>query len=205
MKKNESSKKIYTKKHMMRIDNKINLLGVSSKLNTMTFLNTQLITTIIIFVFVLINYKYGYIFSIVITAIYYYLFEKILLDKKIKQREKRLNIDAIYFFEVLTLSLQTGRNLSEAISITTNSVDNDLSLEFKEALRETRFGKSLTESLTDMQSKIPSDSINNIILSLTQANIYGSSIIDTMYNQVDYLREKRKLEVKAFISKVPTK
>ena len=55
-----------------------------------------------------------------------------------------------------------------------------------------------------MQSKIPSDSINNIILSLTQANIY-SSIIDTMYNQVDYLREKRKLEVKAFISKVPTK
>lgn len=205
MKKNESSKKIYTKKHMIRVNNKINLLGVSSKLNTMTFLNTQLITTIIIFVFVLINYKYGYIFSIIISAIYYYLFEKILLDKKIKQREKRLNIEAIYFFEVLTLSLQTGRNLSEAISITTNSVDNDLSLEFKEALRETRFGKSLTESLTDMQSKIPSDSINNIILSLTQANIYGSSIIDTMYNQVDYLREKRKLEVKAFISKVPTK
>ena len=143
MKKNESSKKIYTKKHMIRVNNKINLLGVSSKLNTMTFLNTQLITTIIIFVFVLINYKYGYIFSIIISAIYYYLFEKILLDKKIKQREKRLNIDAIYFFEVLTLSLQTGRNLSEAISITTNSVDNDLSLEFKEALRETRFGKSL--------------------------------------------------------------
>ena len=85
MKKNESSKKIYTKKHMMRIDNKINLLGVSSKLNTMTFLNTQLITTIIIFVFVLINYKYGYIFSIVITAIYYYLFENILLDNKLIQ------------------------------------------------------------------------------------------------------------------------
>ena len=55
MKKNESSKKIYTKKHMMRIDNKINLLGVSSKLNTMTFLNTQLITTIIIFVFVYLS------------------------------------------------------------------------------------------------------------------------------------------------------
>ena len=74
MKKNESSKKIYTKKHMIRVNNKINLLGVSSKLNTMTFLNTQLITTIIIFVFVLINYKYGYIFSIIISAIYYYLF-----------------------------------------------------------------------------------------------------------------------------------
>ena len=46
---------------------------------------------------------------------------------------------------------------------------------------------------------------NNIILALTQANIYGSSIISTMYNQVDYLREKRKMEVKATISKIPTK
>ena len=64
---------------------------------------------------------------------------------------------------------------------------------------------SLTERLTDMQNRIPSDSINNIILALTQANIYGSSIISTMYNQVDYLREKRKMEVKATISKIPTK
>ena len=56
-----------------------------------------------------------------------------------------------------------------------------------------------------MQKKIPSDSINNIILALTQANVYGSSIISTMYNQIDYLREKRKMEIKAQISKIPTK
>ena len=133
------------------------------------------------------------------------MFEKIFLDNKIKKRTKKLNSEAIYFFEVLTLSLQTGRNLNEAISVTVNSVDGELSLEFKEALRQIRFGKSLNESLSDIQKAIPSDSINNIILSLTQANIYGSSIIDTMYNQVDYLREKRKMEVKAAISKVPTK
>ncbi len=202
---NNKSKKIYSKKQIERINNKINLLGVSSKYNTITFLNLRLITSVLIFLFILVNYRYGYLFSIIIVLIYYSLFEKILLDAKIKKREKKLNIEAIYFFEVLTLSLQTGRNLAEAILITTNSVDNELSLEFKEALRETKFGKSLTESLNDMQSRIPSDSINNIILALTQANIYGSSIIDTMYNQVDYLREKRKMEVKAVISKVPTK
>ena len=116
-----------------------------------------------------------------------------------------MNNEAIYFFEVLTLSLQTGRNLTEAVTITVNSIDSEISKEFKEAIRQTRFGKSLTESFNDMQKKIPSDSINNIILSLTQANMYGSSIIDMMYNQVDYLRERRKLEVKATISKVPTK
>ena len=142
---------------------------------------------------------------IIFAILYYYLFEKVFLDNKIKMRTEKLNNEAIYFFEVLTLSLQTGRNLEEAISITINSVDSELSLEFKEALREIKFGKSLTESLIDMQKNIPSDNINNIILTLTQANIYGSSIINTMYNQVDYLREKRKMEVKAAISKVPTK
>ena len=201
----KDAKKIYSKKQIEKIETKIKLLGVSSKYDALTFLNIRLITSILIFLIILINYKYGYIFSIIIVILYYYLFEKILLDNKINKRRKKLNIEAIYFFEVLTLSLQTGRNLVEAISITTNSIDSELSLEFKEALRETKYGKSLNESLSDMQSKIPSDSINNIILALTQANIYGSSIIDTMYNQVDYLRERRKLEVKAAISKVPTK
>ena len=32
---------------------------------------------------------------------------------------------------------------------------------------------------------------------------YGNSIIDNLYSQIDYLREKRKLEVKGRISKVP--
>ncbi len=201
----KDAKKIYSKKQIEKIETKIKLLGVSSKYDALTFLNIRLITSILIFLIILINYKYGYIFSIIIVILYYYLFEKILLDNKINKRRKKLNVEAIYFFEVLTLSLQTGRNLVEAISITTNSIDSELSLEFKEALRETKYGKSLNESLSDMQSKIPSDSINNIILALTQANIYGSSIIDTMYNQVDYLRERRKLEVKAAISKVPTK
>lgn len=201
----KDAKKIYSKKQIEKIETKIKLLGVSSKYDALTFLNIRLITSILIFLIILINYKYGYIFSIIIVILYYYLFEKILLDNKINKRRKKLNVEAIYFFEVLTLSLQTGRNLVEAISITTNSIDSELSLEFKEALRETKYGKSLNESLSDMQSKIPSDSINNIILALTQANIYGSSIIDTMYNQVYYLRERRKLEVKAAISKVPTK
>lgn len=205
MKSDNKSRSIYSKRQIKRINDKINLLGVSSKYSTLSFLNIRLITSIMIFLFILINYKYGYIFSIVITILYYYFFEKVLLDTKINERRRKLDIEAIYFFEVLTLSLQTGRNLAEAISITINSVDSELSLEFKEALRQTKFGKSLSESLTDMQSKIPSDNINNIILALTQANIYGSSIIDTMYNQVDYLREKRKMEVKAMISKVPTK
>ena len=203
--KNELFKGLFNKNTIKRIEDKINLLGSSCSYDTLTFLSVRLITSVLLFILVLIMFEYGYILSIVFSILYFYLFEKIVLDSKIKKRTNRLNIDAIHFFEVLTLSLQTGRNLLEAISITVNSIDSELSYEFKKALRETKFGKSLTESLIDMQKNIPSDNINNIILALTEANIYGSSIIETLYNQIDYLREKRKMEVKAAISKIPTK
>lgn len=197
--------RIFNKRTIKKIEDKVKLLGASNKYDAITLLGTRLVTSIFFFVFIFSFFDYGYILAIVFIIVYYFLFEYVMLDNKIKRREKKLNNEAIYFFEVLTLSLQTGRNLAEAIEITVNSVDGDLSLEFKETLRETGFGKSLTESLNDMQKRIPSDSINNIILALTQANIYGSSIISTMYNQIDYLREKRKMEIKAQISKIPTK
>ena len=126
-------------------------------------------------------------------------------DRKIKKRTILLENEAIQFFEVLTLSIDTGRNLSGGLEVTTNNVSGELSREFKETLREVTFGKSLVEAVNDMQERIPSESINNIILSLNQANFYGNNVIDNLYQQVDYLREKRKMEVKAKISKLPIK
>ena len=204
-KKNSVLRNLFNKRKLRKIETKINLLGLESKYDAESFLSIRVITSVLLFIIIFSNFKYGYIVGIVIVILYYFAFEKVLLDSKIKMRSKRLDNEAIYFFEVLTLSLQTGRNLAEAISMTTNSIDSELSNEFKEALRETKYGKSLTESLNDMQKYIPSDNINNIILSLTQANMYGSSIIDTMQNQVDYLREKRIMEVKSAISKIPVK
>ena len=203
--KHELSRRIYNKKMIEKTEKKIKLLGINNKLETMDFLNARLLLCILVFFLSLYLFKFGFIIGPILTIIMYYLIEKAILDDKIKNRKEDLESEAMHFFEVLTLSLETGRNLEEALNVTMNSIDGDLSLEFKEAMRETKFGKSLKESLVDMQKNIPSESINNIILALTQSNMYGSSIIETMYNQVDYLREKRKLEIKAEISKVPIK
>jgi len=205
MNKHELSRRIYNQKTVEKIENKIKLLGLDNNIETIDFLNSRLIACILIFFLSLYLFKFGFIIGPILTLISYYLIEKIIIDDRIKKRKEQLESEAMHFFEVLTLSLETGRNLEESLKVTMNSIEGDLSKEFKEAIRETKFGKSLRESLTDMQKNIPSESINNIILALTQANMYGSSIIETMYNQVDYLREKRKLEIKAEISKVPIK
>ena len=68
-----------------------------------------------------------------------------------------------------------------------------------------KFGKSLVESLQDMKKRIPSETINNIILGITQTNVFGNSIVGTMYDQVEFLRDKQILEIKGQIAKIPNK
>lgn len=199
------TKTIYNKKSIKRMDKKIKKLGISNDIDTITFMNLRIISTIILFVIILLITRYGYFIAPIASIVYYILYEKVLLDDRLKRRAIKLESEATYFFEVLTLSLETGRNLEQAISVSIKNIDSELSDEFKNATREVKFGKSLTESLEDMQRYIPSDSINNIILTLTQADLYGNSIINTMYNQIDYLREKEILEKKAIISKIPIK
>ena len=199
----EFIKKIYSKNYVNKIVSKVKLLGTGNNTNPYDFLLCRILTSVILFCLCLYSFEYGYIISPCAVVIYYYLFNDIFLDSKIRKRNVELEKEAMHFFEVLTLSLETGRNLAEAIDVTTSNVSGKLSDEFKEAIREVSFGKSLSEALNDMQDRIPSDTINNVVLSLTQSNLYGNSIIENLYTQIDYLREKRKMEVKGRISKVP--
>ena len=203
MNRQEFIKKIYSKNYINKIVNKVKLLGMDNDIEPYNFLIIRLITSVLVFCICLYCFDYGYIIAPCATVIYNYLFNDIFLDSKIRNRNIELEKEAMHFFEVLTLSLETGRNLAEAIEVTTGSVSGKLSDEFKEAIREVTFGKSLSEALNDMQDRIPSDTINNVVLSLTQSNLYGNSIIENLYTQIDYLREKRKMEVKGKISKVP--
>ncbi|MCI6847913.1 MAG: type II secretion system F family protein [Erysipelotrichaceae bacterium] len=203
MNKSEFVNRIYSEKYVSKVISKVKLLGYDSNVSAYDIILIRLFTSLILFILMLYVFDYGYIFGPIITLIYYFMFNRIVLDNKIKNRMIKLENEAMHFFEVLTLSLETGRNLASAIEVTTLNVSGILSSEFSEAVREVTFGKSLNEALTDMQERIPSETINNIILSLTQSNLYGNSIIDNLYSQIDYLREKRKLEVKGRISKVP--
>lgn len=203
MNKDDFINRVYSNNYIKKMEEKVKLLGVTNKLNYQDLIIGRLLSSFIIFMLILYINRYGYILAPIITVIYYFAFNYFILDKKIKIRTIKLENEAMHFFEVLTLSLETGRNLIEAIDVTTSNVSGLLSDEFKEAIREVGFGKSLNEALKDMQERIPADTVNNIILSLTQANLYGNSIIESLYDQIDYLREKRKLEVKGRISKVP--
>lgn len=198
-------KKIYRKKDYEKIEEKIISLGDDAIFDTLTFCNLRLFSSIVVFFVVMYTTKLGYITAPFLTIIYYYLFYLVFITVPIRKRTTKLDFEALHFFEILTLTLESGKNLEQAIKITCDNVDSNLSREFQKALFELNFGKPLMDSLDDMRKRIPSETINNIILNIIQTHIFGNSILDTMYNQIDFLREKQILRIKGQINKIPNK
>ena len=196
---------IYREKTINELNKKIKLLGINYKYNIYKFMTLRIISSIILFIVVLFLNDLGYILSPIITYLYYSLLPSMYFNPLIKKRSNRLDYQAMYFFEILALSIESGNNLINALKVTSNSIDNELSYEFREVIKEVEIGKSLDEAMTSLKERIPSDTINNIILNIKESNLFGNNIIDTLYNQIDYIREKIVLENRAKISKLPLK
>ena len=204
---NNVIKKIYRNKSLEDIQEKINMIGSNTKIkyNAAMFITVRIISTILVALFLIFVTHTRYIYIPFILIAYYYLFYYIFITDKINKRIKKLDREALTFFEILTLTLESGRNLENSIEIAATNVHSELSDEFKRALVEVKLGKSLMEALEDMKARIPSETINNIVLNITQTEVFGNNILQTMYNQIEFLREKEILEIKGQINKIPNK
>ena len=197
--------KIYSKKTIESLNHNLLCLGKDTKYTFTSFCKDRIITSIALFLILITFTKFGYITAPFITIIYYYLFYYLNITRKLNKKNLRLEHESLYFFEILTLTLESGKNLKEALEVTCHNVKSEISDEFKKALEELKYGKSLNESLNSLKDRISSDTINNIILNIIQTSQFGNSILDTLYNQVDFLRDKQILEIKKQINKIPNK
>ncbi len=196
--------RIYRKKDIELVSSMISMMG-KTNLTVGSFLNTRLLLSILAFILVLILADFSYVLAPAAAVAVYYGYYYVMITSPIKRRITKLDHEALSFFEILTLTLESGRNLENSLEITVDNVDSELSNEFKKTLLEIKFGKSLIETLEGMKQRIPSETINNIILNMTQTSIFGSNILDTMNNQIDFLRDKQLLEVKERMNRLPNK
>ena len=194
---------LYRKNTINKINKKLKLSN-SKRIDAVTFMNLRLLSSFIIFLLFIIFNNKGYIYGPISFILVYLLFEY-LLDLKIKRRKNKLNYEAIFYFQVLVLTLESGKNLQGGIELTCKSINSEISNEFKKTLDEINLGRSLVEALNNMKERIPSEEINTVILNITQSTIFGNNVIDSLNNQIDYLRDKKLLDIKASINKMPLK
>ncbi len=176
-----------------RIKKKVSLLGL--RLDYKLFIYMRLITSAILFVFLLFTIDYGYLVAPIATIVYYIFSEYVILNLGIKRRKYILETDALEFFPIFLLALKSGNNIKNALKISVELVDNELSQEFKLVLRSIEAGKSLDESLNLLNKRIPSQIIANIILSVIEAKRHGNTLNNTINNQLSYIKERQKKDI----------
>lgn len=187
-----------------KIDKQIAYLG-NVDFDAAKFSSVRLLTTVVLMLLLYYFTEISYFVIPFLAIAYYYFLYYVIILLPIKRRCEKLEREALSFFEILTLSLESGRNLEKSLEITVSNFSSELSDEFKKALVEAKYGKSLVEALKDMKKRIPSETINNIILSITEASLFGSSLVDNMYSQIDFLRDKQMLSVREKINQIPNK
>ena len=196
---------LFSSSTINRIEKKCNLMGIEKKDNFADILIIRLFGTAFIFILLLFIGDNGFITAPLFAAIFYYSVENIYLDGKIKKRASKLDYESLFFFQVLTLSLESCKDLKGAIELTCENIDSTVSKEFKKTIEEVDFGKSISEALTDMKKRIPSETIKSVLVNITQSNIQGNNIIDSLNSQIEYIRNKKILEIKGTINKMPLK
>lgn len=199
------ARRIYRYQTISKYVKKARLLGYKDEKIVFHFLNTRLLISVLLFSYFFIFSDLNHVVAPVVTIVFYNAFSYFMFDYQIQKRARRLEKEAIYFFEVLTLSLEAGKSLIQGLKLTVSSVNNELSHEFASAIREMDYGKSFHDALTDFRNRIPSDSIQNVILNITEAYTSGSDITNALRNQVDYIQNKRVMDIKATINQIPIK
>ena len=176
---------VYSKKTIKRIEKKYELMGIEKKGNAYNFLFNRILLTITIFIIALTIFKSGYLLAPILSIVFYFSSEYLYLDKIIENRASKLDYEALFYFQVLALSLESGKDLRGALLLTSSNIDSTVSREFKKTVEETNYGKSLSEALSDMKKRIPSEAINSVIVNINQSNIYGNNIIESLNNQIE--------------------
>ena len=186
-----------------RIDKKMKYAGMI--VNPNIFILMRLASSLILLVFLLFFSSYGYIVGPIVTIIYYYFIEYVILDIQIGKRKQQLEEESLEYFPILLLCLNGSNNIKKAITLTNEQVNNSLSKEFERVIRNVKIGKSLDEALTLMKDRVPSTFIINIIVNLIEANRMGNSISLSIKDQLDYIENKRKNKIIKYHKMMPFK
>ena len=196
---------LFSSKTINRVKKKCELMGIEKRDGYDDILVTKLFGTLFLFFYFIFTSNKGYIIGPVVSAFFYYYVEYIYLDGKIRKRASKLDYEALFFFQVLTLSLESGKDLKGALELTCKNIESTVSKEFKKTIEEVDYGKSLNEALVDMKKRIPSETIRSVLVNITQSNVQGNSIVDSLNSQIEYIRNKKLLEIKGIINKMPLK
>jgi len=111
--------------------------------------------------------------------------------------QRKIEQEVPYFLDLLTLTLQSGSNLEQALISTTKCYESQLSKKISHRLQELNWGRSVEAILKDLKIEIRNEDFSHFLNSVTRAKKLGVSLSETLAIQVEILRTKRRQKAEA--------
>ena len=120
--------RFYEKNRIDRLKIKIKMLGINY--DPYILLSSKVILSVLLFLVLLIN-TCGIIVPVIVAILFYFIIGFLFIDLRIYLRMRRLEKDAVDYVPLLLLSMENGRNIRSAIEVSCETINNELSREFK--------------------------------------------------------------------------
>lgn len=190
-------------------DRKLIQGGVDETIDAETYLSLSILHAIALSLFGLIFvaapgsfYKLFGLF----LMIYGFLFPQTWLRIVIRKRHSEIQRALPNVLDLLTLSVEAGRDFLTALQDILASRDDDaLSVELRRVFRETQLGKTRREALRALAHRVGHPDLSSVVDALVQADELGVSIANILRVLGDQMRQKRYFIAEKKANEAPTK
>lgn len=167
---------------------------------------TLVMPAIILFIFLQVNADPKRILLMVgAVAMMGILFPNLILNGKIRNRQKDIMKTLPDIMDLLTVSVEAGLSFDSALSKVVDKMPGVLSREFDVLLQEMKVGKSRKEAMYQMTDRIGVMDFRSFISAVVQADQLGVSLGRVLRIQSEQIRQNRKQRIQEKAMKAPIK
>ncbi len=127
------------------------------------------------------------------------------LKLKADARQKSIALNLPGVLDLLAVSVEAGMGFDSALAKVIKNMSGPLSEEFARMLKEIQMGASRKEAFKSLGERTNVAEFKSFLTSLTQADIFGVSIAETLKIQADTMRLRRQQKAEEIAQKAPVK
>lgn len=173
-------------------ENRLQMAGYDEVMPTVDFVGLRIIFFILGVVFLFVGAGAGNMMMCVIIAVLFVFFPTMWLSGVIKKRHTSIMKALPNVLDLLTLSVESGRDLLSSLrDILERRKMDPLGEELMRTFQEIQLGRKRTEALRALSKRVKQVDLSATINAIVQAEEYGVSIGQLLRIQGDMQRNKR--------------
>lgn len=143
---------------------------------------------------------------LVIAAVFVgYLAPSMWIDELRRRRQNAIRLALPDMLDMLTISVQAGLGFDMALTKLIRNTRGPLAEEFARMLGEVQAGVSRRDGLRHLGERTDVSELDNFIMAMVQADVFGVSVSGILQSQALELRKKRRQRAEELGQKAPVK